>query len=1275
MLTEPILSHESEYPFPVVPTVLKLAGQGTSDSADSRARLYYSSIRACTLWYRAHLVNTIDRHHIGSQDVPLVKPSFLEPLENITISQGRDISFTCVVNNLGPYKVAWIKSDTKEVLAIHNTIVAADKRRLYVSHNGHDTWKLYVTGVQRNDTGPYMCQINTEPMINQRNDTGPYMCQINTEPMINQIGYLDVTIPPDIMDDDPPDGYMVMEGDSITLRCRATGIPEPKVEWRREDNKNIVLRYTNSNGMLQKTDLDMSHYVTTDNGLDDQAYYTFIRADTKGDHGCSDDESFLSGWDLLSSAQDSSVDSEPASARGPPLVVGVPAPALGVDSGPASGPPLSVVGVPMLAPGLRSASARGPPLLVGVPAPALESWLKPSLSDNIVRIPGYVLLRHDREDKRGGGVAAYVRDDLSHEVVARSVPSPSNPGPEYMAVQVTLRSVKLLVVVVYKPPDVHNLNGIEEFLSESMPFYEHIIIMGDFNINVLHETSSQTLMLKTLISDLNIKMLQTRPTHHSHNSQSSSLIDLMLVLQEHKVTRYGQLPAPGISRHDMLYLAYSVKVPKYPVQFVTYRDIKGIDSDVLSESFGSLDWEPLLSESDVNRKTELLRIKILEVFDEFAPLTESRVTRPPIPWMNASIKRCMRLRDKLWIKYRRTKSIEDRMAYNTQKNATNYAVRRAQKYFSRSILKAGSKSTWNRLRSLGLGKIKSSAPLHVGLDELNQYFVSVVPVPCPTVKNTILEEIENGSNAGNSSDASFNFVEVSEADVSKAILSIKSKASGYDGVDGKMVKLVLAQLLPILTHIFNKSLSTGVFPTEWKSANVVPLQKVSSPSSCNDYRPISLLPILSKALEKLAIWQIMEFVESQNKLDLFQSGFRRRHSTATALVKVTDDVRLSLDAGKATILVLLDMSKAFDSVDFDVLIATLKGMGLSDNTLSWIGSYLRGRRQRVMHDGKYSEWKPINSGVPQGSVAGPLLFTIYITSLQRVFRHCKYHVYADDIQIYTHCWPREITDCIRKLNFELECFLKWAKGLFLHPNPAKTKVLAFGPKSVVNSLGTADLPPIVLDGVVLPLVSEARNLGVYIDNTLSWKCHVSEVRKRVFYSLHSLSKYRKSFPKELKKRLIEALVFPLFDYCDVVYPNLTDGLQQSLQLAQNACVRYVCNLRKFDRVSEHYLGLDWMRLDTRRELHMLLLLYNILHSQGPQYFQDTLLYLQNITQYSTRAHNLNLLEIPRHRTQVYGNSYHVSAVRLWNSLHRDIRDSQSLGAFKTSLVKYLKGSQ
>lgn len=189
--------------------------------------------------------------------------------------------------------------------------------------------------------------------------------------------------------------------------------------------------------------------------------------------------------------------------------------------------------------------------------------------------------------------------------------------------------------------------------------------------------------------------------------------------------------------------------------------------------------------------------------------------------------------------------------------------------------------------------------------------------------------------------------------------------------------------------------------------------------------------------------------------------------------------------------------------------------------------------------------------------------------------------------------------------------------------------MAFGSRSVLISLDTADLPPITLDGVPIPLVTHARNLGVCIDNKLSWECQVNEVRKRVYYSLHNLSKFRKVFPKELKKRLIEALVFPIFDYCDVVYSsNLKVEFKQSLQRAQNSCVRYVCNLRKFDHVSAHYLQLDWMRLNNRQTLHMLLLLFNILRYQGPQYFQDTWTYLQ-----TRRFLSLGLLEIPRHRTR------------------------------------------
>ncbi|KAI5727386.1 hypothetical protein M8J77_001614 [Diaphorina citri] len=316
-------------------------------------------------------------------------------------------------------------------------------------------------------------------------------------------------------------------------------------------------------------------------------------------------------------------------------------------------------------------------------------------------------------------------------------------------------------------------------------------------------------------------------------------------------------------------------------------------------------------------------------------------------------------------------------------------------------------------------------------------------------------------------------------------------------------------------------------------------------------------------------------------MDPYQSGFRKQHSTATALVKVTDDIRLALVTRKVTVLVLLDMSKAFDSVDFDVLLAMLGRMRFSSSALSWIESYVRGRRQRVKQHGQVSDWKDISSGVPQGSVAGPLLFSIYISGIQHVFQFCKYHTYADDIQIYVHCLPEKLAETIRMLNGELAKFQDWARKLFLKPNPSQTKALIIGTDHFHSSvLPTISVPPILLDGTEIPVVKDARNLGV----------------------------------------------------------------------------------------------LGWLKLNQRREIHALTLLFKVLNTLKPQYLRDIFGFLSEAGQYQTRSQNTRVLEIPLHRTLAYSNSFHVRTVRLWNDLPVVLRNAFSVESFKILIADYYNES-
>ncbi|KAJ4433995.1 hypothetical protein ANN_16314 [Periplaneta americana] len=302
-----------------------------------------------------------------------------------------------------------------------------------------------------------------------------------------------------------------------------------------------------------------------------------------------------------------------------------------------------------------------------------------------------------------------------------------------------------------------------------------------------------------------------------------------------------------------------------------------------------------------------------------------------------------------------------------------------------------------------------------------------------------------------------------------------------------------------------------------------------------------------------------DYLNTHNILDPYQSGFRTGHSTSTALLKVTEDIREALDKGQITILTLLDYSKAFDTVDVDLLIAKLRVLHFSDNALAWMDSYLRERQQCVSINNRYSTWRTTKTGVPQGSVLGPLLFSIYINDISSNLTSCRHHIYADDIQIYLHTRPNYINDAITKVNDDLNSISIWSKTHGLNLNASKSQAILIEHQR--SKCDKQNLPPIIVNNTTIPYSTTVKNLGIYMDCHLEWNEQVNHTSKKIFSIIHSLKRLKNFLPDKLKLILVQTLVMPHFDYCDIILSNLNANLSNRLQRVHNACVRYICNIR------------------------------------------------------------------------------------------------------------------
>ena len=520
------------------------------------------------------------------------------------------------------------------------------------------------------------------------------------------------------------------------------------------------------------------------------------------------------------------------------------------------------------------------------------------------------------------------------------------------------------------------------------------------------------------------------------------------------------------------------------------------------------------------------------------------------------------------------------------------------------------------------------------------------------------------------------FSAVTKSEVRKIIAKSPTKSCSLDPAPTWIVKDSVDELIPMVTILVNLSLQSANVPDSMKQALVTPLLKKDdlNPEVLKNYRPVSNLSFLSKVLERVFAARLTNYMTINQLHEPMQSAYRACHSTETALVRVQNDILRTLDQGGAAILVLLDLSAAFDTIDHSILLSRMESvLGVKVSALQWFKSYLLGRKQRIKINDDFSENQEILWSVPQGSVLGALLFLIYIIPLAELIRTygLNNHGYADDTQLCLSFKKTSDNATVKCEILNLEkclCDISvWMSQNKLKLNNDKTEIILFGSKKHLAELNIKSLS---VAGTDVSVASEpVRNLGAMFDSQLIMAPPVKSVVKKSSFHLRNIGKARRVLTEDATKTVMQSLVMSRLDYCNALLIGIQQDLIAKLQRLQNSAARIVSRTRKYEHITPVLIKLHWLPIKFRIQFKVLLLVYKALNGLAPKYIKELLV------PYKLRRHLRSeakgLLDEPRTRLKFGDRAFSISAPRLWNALPQHLKDSTSCQAFKKCLKTHI----
>ena len=913
----------------------------------------------------------------------------------------------------------------------------------------------------------------------------------------------------------------------------------------------------------------------------------------------------------------------------------------------------------------------------------MESKLDNSFPVSQFAVKGFHVYRQD-SSATSGGIITWIRSDLAcnrrHDI------DMNNEHIQSICIEIHINKEKWFILSVYRLPD-RCINGfmeklsviIDKILKESLM----LVIIGDMNIDI-SKCNSKVDKLNDILNLYNLCNKITEPT--CFKSSFPTVIDLCIVSKPTRFTAVYNKNCGLSDWHNLIVISSKLNVPKIKSKVLHYRSFKKFDEQNFKRDISYIPFQVLDIFDDVNDKYWMYSYLISDIINEHAPLKKKFIKGNNAPYMNSKLKHIMyrkRMSQNNYWKHKGNKKLWE--IYRKNRNEFVKVSKHSRQEYFRTRCQNGAKDKtfWQTIKPYITDKVTvdSDIMLKEGnnivtsnndvANIFNEYFKSITDdigfndLADDGTVDDILQKYNSHPSMKlikeNCNTDEVALVSLSVAQVCKLLTKVNPrKATGYDSCPPRLLHLARDELAPSMTVIINNIIETAQFPNDLKLAEISPCFKKGNKLDKTKYRPVSILPAISKIVESAVDMQLSE--QFYDKKAGCLSAYRKMHNTQSVLLKAVEDWKNALDKDKYCGAILMDLSKAFDVIPHGLLLAKLHVYGFDRHCIDLIANYLKDRYQRTKICRARSEWVIIRKGIPQGSILGPTLFNIFINDMLISVKDYNVYNYADDNTVSYEC--DSSIELARILETCGDTMTEWFTNNGMQANPDKYQAIVFGNKT--------ELPKCFsVKGKEVKCIDHVRLLGVEIDRGLKFDLHISDICKKASRQINAIMRLCYTLDTDVKEKIYSAFIKSTFSYCPVVWMFSSKGNIKKLERLQCRALKFVyCD---FDSsYSELLQRNNEMSVHSYLEYALCIEVYKCLNNLNPDYLCS--LFERKPQTYNMRD-NYKIVQKKFNKIFSGYHSFTYYGAKIWNGLPIKLKSIETINDFKKQLKAFIVDRQ